>query len=278
VVRAFNAFRAHEMTDRAAALTYYLMMSLFPALLLAIALLGALGQAQTVNDIVDYLSRKGADPHLISAIRSALDAAIHATGGAISGALIAGIAGSLYGASGGFGAAGRALNAVYGVEENRPFVRRKLWEIANTLIVIAFAVVILVLIFLGGGAARDLFGTIGLGSTATAVWNIARWPAAIVLTMINYGFVYAVAPNLRPRRFRWASPGAAAGVLIWIVASAGFFIYIQHATHKTYGAFGAAVLLLLWLWLSSVAFLFGAELNLAVETRETDGAAPERSR
>jgi membrane protein len=263
-VRAFKSFQAHHMSDRAAGLTYYTMLSLFPALLLAIALLGALGQDRTVTDIVNYLSRKGLDPALASAIRTALIAAVHATGGAISGALIGGIAGSLYGASGGFGAAGRALNEVYGVEEDRPFLRRKALDIGATLVVIAFAVVVLVLIFLGGGAAHDLFATIGLGPTAT--------------TSLAYGFTYAFAPNVKPRRPRWISPGALAGVGIWILASGGFFIYIKYATHKTYGVFGAAVLLLLWLWLSSVALLFGAELNLAIETVKSAGRAQEPRR
>jgi membrane protein len=273
VVRAFKSFQAHHMTDRAAGLTYYAMLSLFPALLLAMALLGALGQEGTVSDIVDYLSRKGLDPGLASAIQSALSAAVNATGGAISGALIGGIAGSLYGASGGFAATGRALNEVYGVEEDRPFVRRKALDVGCTLVGIAFALVVLVLIFLGGGAAHDLFATIGLGSTATTVWNIARWPAAVVLAALAHGFIYAFAPNVKPRRWRWISPGALAGVGIWILASVGFFIYIKYATHKTYGVFGAAVLLLLWLWLSSVALLFGAELNLAIETAERAGSA-----
>jgi membrane protein len=276
LVRAFTAFREHQMTDRAAALTYYAMMSLFPALLLAIALLGALGQAQTVTDIVNYLARKGAAPELVSSIRTILSTAVDSTGGAISGALIAGLVGSVYGASGGFGAAGRALNAVYGVEDDRPFLRRKAWEIACTLVVILLAVTIVVLIFLGGGAARDLFGTIGLGSTATSIWNVARWPAAGALTMVAYGFVYAAAPNVRPRRFRSSSPGALAGVVIWILASAGFFIYIQYVTHHAYGVLGAAVLLLLWLWLSSVALLFGAEVNVVVETPVPSAPAPDR--
>ncbi len=110
------------------------------------------------------------------------------------------------------------------------------------------------------------------------MWNIARWPVAIVLASLAYGFTYAFAPNVKPRRPRWISPGALAGVGIWILASGGFFIYIKYATHKTYGVFGAAVLLLLWLWLSSVALLFGAELNLAIETVKSAGRAQEPRR
>jgi len=264
------------MTDHAAALTYYAMLSLFPALLLAIALLGALGQASTVTDIVHYLSRKGANHQLAAAVRTTLNTAVQSTGGAISGALVAGLVGALYGASGAFAAAGRALNAVYGVRETRGFIRRKLEDIASTLVMILLGVIILVLVFLGGGAAHDLFGVIGLGSTATAIWNVARWPAAVAVTTVAYGFVYAVAPNIKPRRFRWLSPGAIAGVLIWMAASAGFYVYIQHVTKSSYGAFGAAVLLLLWLWLSSVALLFGAELNLAIESAERGAPPPEQ--
>src|SRR5260370_7729284 len=141
----------------------------------------------------------GSDRGGASRVRTARVAAVAALGGAVSGALIGGIAGSLYGASGGFGAAGRALNEVYGVEEDRPFLRRKALDIGATLVVIAFAVVVLVLIFLGGGAAHDLFATIGLGPTATTVWNIARWPVAIVLPSLPYGFTSAFPPTLKPR-------------------------------------------------------------------------------
>jgi len=276
LVRAFKGFQEHGMSDRAAALTYYAMMSLFPALLVGIALLGALGQASTVNDIVHYLSRKGANPQLAGAIRTTLTTAVQSTGGAISGALVAGLVGALYGASGAFGAAGRALNAVYGVRETRGFIRRKAEDIGSTMVMILLGVVILVLVFLGGGVARDLFGTIGLGSTATTIWNIARWPAAVAVATVASGFVYAVAPNIKPRRFRWLTPGAMGGVLIWIAATAGFFIYIQHVTKSSYGAFGAAVLLLLWLWLTSVALLFGAEVNLAIESADRGGPPPEQ--
>jgi membrane protein len=264
------------MTDRAAALTYYAMMSLFPALLVGIALLGALGEKSTVTDIVRYLSRKGANHQLTGAIRTTLKTAVQSTGGTISLALVAGLALSMYGASGAFGAAGRALNVVYGVREDRGFIRRKVQAMGSSLVMIGLGVVALILIFLGGGAARDLFGTIGLGSTANTIWNVARWPAAFAVATVAHGYVYAMAPNIRPRRFRWISPGAIGGVLIWIVASVGFVVYIQHVTHNSYGAFGAAVLLLLWLWLSSVALLFGAELNLASERAERGSAVPER--
>jgi membrane protein len=256
--RAFKRFQADNMPDHAAALTYYVMMSLFPALLVCISLLGLLGSQSLVTDAVKYASQQGAPAEVTSALRASLSSTVKSAGGAVSVALVGGIAVALYGASGAFGGAGRALNAVYGVEETRSFVKHKLSDLAWTLIVIFLAIVSLFCVFLGEGLAKDLFGTIGLGDTAAQI-------------------LFAFAPNIQPRRRRIVSPGAVAGVLIWIVASAGFFLYVSNFGKygATYGAFAGAVILLLWLYISNIAFLFGAELNATVDGAH--GAAPGRS-
>jgi membrane protein len=180
---------------------------------------------------------------------------------------------ALNGASGGFGAAGRALNRVYAVDEDRGFVRRKLTDLGMTLIVVVLLLVVVVALFLGGGIARDLFGTVGLGGTAAAVWSVARWPLALGAALVVYALIYAFAPDIEPRRLRWLSPGAIAGVAIWILASVGFGLYVKHFSSygAAYGAAGAAIVLLLWLWLSSCAFLLGAELNAELERQERAG-------
>jgi membrane protein len=267
VKRAFATFRAHEMTDTAGTLTYFAMMSLFPALLLGVTLLGVFGQRSLVSDASDYLLRNGADPQTAAVVRQALQKVVSSSGGALGFALVLSIVLALNGASGAFAAAGRALNVVYGVEENRGFVRRKATDVACTLIVIFLFAVVLVALFLGGKIADDLLGKIGLGSTAKAIWSIARWPVALVAAMVGYGLVYAVAPNVVPRRYRWLTPGAAFGVVLWIVLSIAFAIYIRNfSTYgAAYGAFGAAIVLLLWMYLSANAFLFGAEVNAELE-------------
>ncbi|MDX6644236.1 MAG: rane protein [Solirubrobacteraceae bacterium] len=278
--RAFDRFRDHNMTDHAAALTYYALMSLFPALLVGVSLFGLLGEASTVDRIARYLGQHGADRATVDAIRGSLRTAQSSGGAGL--ALALGLAVALYGASGAFGATGRALNVALGVDENRGFVRRKLLDVGSTLIVIVLGVVALVLVFLGGGVARDLFDTLGLGSTAASVWSVARWPAALVVAMAIYGFVYWAAPDDRERPRRWITPGAAAGVTIWLLASAGFFFYVANfgKYNATYGAFAAAVILLIWLWLTNVALLFGAELNAELDPkrlpRNPAGAAGER--
>jgi membrane protein len=261
--RTFEKFQADAMTDYAAALTYFVMMSLFPALLVGISLLGLLGDQSLVTNAVQYAHDHGAPAEVASALRASLSSTVNGAGGAVSFALALGVLVAIYGASGAFGGAGRALNAVYGVEEGRGFVKHKLTDIAWTLVVIVLAVVALFSVFLGGGLAHDLFGTIGLGDTAVDIWRVARWFVAIAAVMSIYTVVYTFAPDVSPRRVRWISPGAGAGVLIWILASAGFFFYVSNFGKygATYGAFAGAVILLLWLYLSNLAFLFGAELN-----------------
>jgi len=170
-IRAFKKFQADEMTDRAAALTYYLMMSLFPALLVGVSLLGLIGNESLVEKAVDYARDNGAPAEVTDALQALLTKTVSAAGGAVSSALVLGVAVALYGASGAFGAAGRALNDVYDVKETRSFIPHKLADIGFTMLVIALALVALVSVFLGGNLAGDLFGTIGLGATAASY----RW-------------------------------------------------------------------------------------------------------
>lgn len=271
--RAFVVFRRHQMTDVAASLTYYAMMSLFPAIVLATSLFSLIGDRKTVADAVDYFARQGADQATLDTIRAVMNKLVTASGGAVSAALVVSVLIALNGASGAFGAAGRALNRIYGVDDDRSLVGRKLVDIGMTLVIVVVLLVAIAALFLGGGVAEDLLGSIGLGSAAATVWSIVRWPLALGAALLAYALIYAYAPDLEPRRLRWISPGAVAGVAIWIVASIAFGIYIKHfSTYgAAYGAAGAAIVLLLWLWLSSCAFLFGAELNAELERSRTAG-------
>jgi membrane protein len=277
LVQAFKKLQAEEMVDRAAALTYYMMMSLFPALLVGVSLLGLLGNESLVTKAVDYARDNGAPAEVTDALHALLTKTVGATGGAVSSALVLGVAVALYGASGAFGAAGRALNDVYDVRESRGFVMHKLADIGYTILVIALALVALVSVFLGGSLAGDLFGTIGLGDTAASIWRIARWAVAVGAVLAIYALVFAFAPAIDARRRRIVSPGGLVGVAIWIIASVGFFFYVSNFGKygATYGAFAGAVILLLWLYISSIAFLFGAELNSVVD-HEGRTAAPAR--
>jgi membrane protein len=263
------------MTDRAATLTYFAMMSLFPGLLVGVTLLGLFGQQGLVTEATNYLTDHGLDSDTAKVVTRVLRNMVNASGGALGVTLVVSVLLGLNGASGAFGAAGRALNVIYGVEESRGMVRRKVTDIATTLVVIVLFSVVLAAIFLGGQIADDLFGKIGLGSTAATIWSYARWPVALVAAMVAYGLVYGIAPNIVPRRIRWITPGAAVGVGLWIVLSLAFSIYVRNFSSygAVYGAFAAAIILLLWLYLSANAFLFGAELNAELE--RSVGAAPE---
>jgi membrane protein len=272
VVRAGKSFLAHQMTDRAATLTYYAMMSLFPALLVGVTLLGLVGQQSLVTDATNYLLDHGVDPSTANVVRRVLQNLVNTSGGALGVTLVISVALGLNGAAGAFGASGRALNVVYGAEESRGMVRRKLIDVAATLAVIVLFAVVLAAVFLGGQIAHDLFGKIGLGSTAASIWSYARWPVALVAATVAYGVVYGMAPDIEPRKVRWLTPGAVVGVVLWIALSLGFSIYIRNFSSygAAYGAFGAAIVLLLWLYLSANAFLFGAELNAELE-RSVEG-------
>jgi membrane protein len=263
------------MSDRAAGLTYYALMSLFPALLFAVAILGFFGQQGLITDAANYLRDAGAPSSVVDAVTGALKSAQNKRGTAV-GALVLGLATSLYGASGAFGAVGRALNVVWRVEEGRGFVRKKATDIVWTLLCLGLLLMTLVLVFLGGSLAADVFGAIGLGDTAAEIWNYIRWPLALCSMMLLYALIYYQAPNVEVRRFRLITSGTVFGVVTWILASAAFFIYVSNFSSygATYGAFAGAVILLVWLYLSSSVMLLGAELNAVIDLRRTPELSP----
>jgi membrane protein len=266
--RAFRRFQRDEMTQWGAALTYYSLLSLFPALLVGVAVLGVFGQEGLVADAADYLKSAGAPRETVDAVTSALESAQRERGTAL-GALVIGLATALYGASGAFGSVGAALNHVWRVEEGRGFVAHKLHDLLWTLALMALVLVTCVLVFLGGELAADVLGLLGLGDTAAAVWSVARWPAALLSATLIYAVVYYAAANVEVRRWQYITPGAVFGVVAWIGASAAFFVYVSElATYSaTYGAFATVVILLIWLWLTNVVLLFGAELNAVIDVR-----------
>jgi membrane protein len=271
--RAFQMFQAHGMTDWGASMTYYLVMSLFPGLLVVVSLLGLFGGQGLVTESVEYLRDAGAPREVVDSVESSLQGLVDSSGAKVGLGLIIGVALGLNGASGAFGAAGRALNTVYGVDEDRGFVRKKLQDLGWTTALLVLAIIALVSVLLGGTVAEDLFGTIGLGDTAATIWIYARWLVALAAMLLVFAIVYAYAPDLEHRRFRWISPGAVLGVIIWILGSAGFFFYVSNfgSYGATYGAFAGAIVLLLWLYLTSLAFLLGGELNGDIERAELAG-------
>jgi len=275
--RTLVSFYDDQMTHHAAALTYYGLMSLFPTLLVALALLGLLGQyPQTYDAIIGYL-REVAPPSVVAPLDTSLRGALQNKGTAASTFAIS-VALALYGTTGVLEAARRALNVVFEIDAGRSFLRRKTVDVASTFVLLALGVVSVVLVFVGGQFADDLLGFIGLGSTAAKIWSIARWPAGVVVAMLAFSFVYFVTPDVKQRSWRWVTPGAVAGVLLWLVASLGFSTYISTVADvgAIYGTFAAPIVLVAWMWLTNVALLFGAELNAEIEReKELDEGVPE---
>ena len=260
------SFYDDQMTHHAAALTYYALMSLFPAVLLALSLLGLLGQyPETYNAIVGYLE-EAAPASVVDPLDRSLRGALQSKGTAAT-ALVISVAVALYGTTGALEASRRALNVVFEVDGGRSFVRRKTIDVASTFVLMALVLASLVLAFVGGRFAEDLLGFIGLGSTAARAWNLARWPGAVAIAMLVFAFVYYVTPDVQQRSFRRVTPGAAVGVLLWLLASFGLSAYVSKVVDvgAVYGTFAGAILLVAWLWLTNVALLLGAELNAEIE-------------
>ena len=270
--RTVKSFYDDQMTHHAAALTYYSLMSLFPAVLLGLSLLGLVGQyPDTYDAIMGYL-RNVAPPAVLVPLDRSLRHALQAKGTATT-TLIISVALAFYGTTGVLEAARRALNVVFEVPGSRSFVRRKAIDVASTVVLMLLILTSLVLVFVGGRFAEDLLGFVGLGSTAARIWSIVRWPAAAAVAMLVFSFVYFVTPDVQHRAFRWVTPGAVVGVLLWLVTSFAFGIYLSRVADvgALYGAFAGAIVLLAWLWLTNVALLFGAELNAEIERQQELG-------
>jgi membrane protein len=259
--RSVVSFYHDQATHHAAALTYYALMSLFPLLLLAVSLLGVLGEfPSTYNAIVGHL--QGVVPAVtLAPLTAAVKAALRDRGTAAA-ALAVAVGTALYGGTGYLEAVRRALNVVFEAQQGRSFVRRKLIDVASLFVLLALLLTTLVLVFAAGGVAHRV-----LGPEAASVWRIARWPGAFASALLVFSFIYYVTPDVRHRAFRWIMPGAFAGVAVWLMASAAFSEYLANfkSFNVTYGSFAAAIILLVWLWLTNLALLLGAEINAQIE-------------
>jgi membrane protein len=266
VKRTLRSFYDDQMTHHAAALTYYGLMSLFPAALLGISLLGLLGQyPETYDAIMGYL-RDVAPGSAIAPLDDSLRTALRNKDTAAT-AVVVSVLVAFYGTTGALEASRRALNVVFEAGGGRSFWRRKAIDVASTFVLGALVLATLVMVFVGGRLAEDLLGFIGLGSTAAKVWSIVRWPGALAVTILIFSLIYYVTPDVRQRAFRWITPGAIVGVILWLGASIGFSAYLSNFAdlNAFYGAFAGAIVLVAWLWLTNVALLFGAELDAEIE-------------
>ena len=273
--RTVREFRADNLTDWAAALTYYAVLSIFPALLVLVSALGVIGESAT-QPLIDNVSEFAPGPAQ-EIVTSAIEN-IQQDQGAAGLLLIIGLLGAVWSASGYIGAFSRASNAIYEVEEGRPFWKLRPIQIALTLLMIVLLAIGSVAVVVTGPLAEEVGNLVGVGDTAVTVWDIAKWPVLALIVSFMFSVLYWGAPNVRQPGFRWITPGGILAVVLWIVASAAFALYVANfgSYNKTYGSLGGVIVFLIWLWISNIAVLLGAELNAELErARELESGVPE---
>ncbi|MBY0396938.1 MAG: YihY/virulence factor BrkB family protein, partial [Thermoleophilia bacterium] len=275
---AVREFREDNVTDWSAALTYYAMLALFPALIVLVALVGLLGQhPQTTNAILDVISEVGPEG-AADTFRDTVAGVVQDRGGA--GALVGlGLLGALWSASGYVGAFTRAQNAIWETEEGRPFWKLKPLQLLITLVAVLMLAAMAAAIVVSGPLAEAVGDRIGLGEAAVTAWDIAKWPVILAFAVILVALLYYATPNVRQPRFRWLTPGAALAIVAWIAASALFGLYVAFfgSYNATYGSLAGVVVLLLWLWITNNALLLGAELDAEIERQRELAAGREEA-
>jgi membrane protein len=276
VKRTVSEFRKDNLTDWAAALTYYAVLSLFPALIALISILGLVVDPKTITRVItDVVSQLGPSS-AVDTFKGPIEDISSNRSSALLG-LIVGVAVALWTASGYVGAFMRGSNAIYEREEGRPFYILRPLQILVTLVLVLMAALVVLALIATGPVAKAIGDAIGLGDTAVTVWNIAKWPVLLVVVMLMLAILYWPAPNAKQAGFRWVSPGAVLAVVVWIVASAAFAFYVANfgSYNKTYGALAGVIVFLVWMWITNLAVLLGAELNAETERgRELESGVP----
>jgi membrane protein len=275
--RAFKGYKKDNLSDWAAALTYYGVLSIFPMLAALVGILGFIGPSAT-QPLLDNLSTLAPGPAK-QIFTSAITNIQKNQAGAGIAAIVALVL-ALWSASGYVAAFMRASNAIYEVPEGRP-----IWKTAPTRLGLTVALVVLlvisgVMVVFTGGLATQAGNLLGLGNTFVTVWDIAKWPVLVLIVSFMLALLYWGAPNVKQPGFRWLSPGGLLGVVIWIVASAAFAFYVGNfgSYNKTYGALAGVIIFLVWLWISNLAVLFGAEFNAELDRAKAieEGHPPDR--
>ena len=270
--RTVKEFSEDNLTDWAAALTYYGILALFPALIGLVSIIGLLVDPKTLTDALTTVV-PGSAAHTLNPVIQQIAGSHRAAGFG----LVLGLVGAVWSASGYVGAFTRAANVVYETPEGRKIWKLKPLQLLVTLIGILFAAVIVAMLVLSGPVVNAVGQALGLGGTALTVWNVVKWPLMLVVLAVMIAVLYYSTPNVRLRGFRWVSPGAAVAILVAVVASALFAFYVGNfgSYNKTYGALAGVVVFLIWFWLINVALLFGIELDAEIErTKELKEGVP----
>jgi membrane protein len=272
--RTFTEFKADNLTDWAAALTYYGVLAIFPAIIALVSILGLIGHSATEPLISNLGKLAPGSVHQI--LTSAITGMQHSRGAA--GVLFfVGLGGAIWSASGYISAFMRASNAIYDIEEGRPFFITIPVRLAVTVVLLVLLAISALAVVLTGGLATQVGKILGIGSTAVTVWDIAKWPVLLLLVSFMFSILYWAAPNVKHPGFRWLSPGGVFAVAVWVIASGAFALYVANFSsyNKTYGTLAGVIIFLVWLWISNIAVLLGAEWNAEIErARQIEAGHP----
>jgi membrane protein len=278
VKRTFTEFSEDNMTDWAAALTYYGLLSLFPALIALVSIIGLVADpattTQKITQIVSQLSPGTASKTFAGPIQS-----ITAHRGTAGVLLVVSLATALWSASGYVGAFMRAANVIYETPEGRPFWKLRPLQVLVTLVMILLMALVALALALSGPIVKIVAQPLGIGNTAVQVWNYGKWPVLIVVVITMFSVLYYAAPNVKLRGFRWVTPGVVLALVVWLLASAGFALYVANfgSYDKTYGTLGGFVVFLVWMWITNVSLLLGMEVNAERERSRELAAGDTRA-
>lgn len=263
--KTLREFTKDQCPDLAAALTYYSVLSIFPALLALVSLLGIFGQAEKTTSALLEIVAGFAPAETVEAISQPVEQL--SSNSAAGFTLVFGILTALWSASGYVGAFGRAMNRVYEIDEGRPFVKLRGTMLAVTIATVLIVLVLSALLVLSGPVAESVGNAIGLGGAFLTAWNILKWPVILLLVILAIAILYYATPNVKQPKFRWMSLGSAIALVIFLLASLAFAFYVANFNNydKTYGAIGGVIVSLLWLWILNMSLLFGAEFDAEME-------------
>jgi membrane protein len=272
--RTVREFQDDNLTDWAAALTYYGVLALFPGLIVLVSILGLIGSSAT-QPLIDNLADVAPGPAqdiFTKAIENIEDSQ-----GAAGLFFVIGLLGALWSASGYIGAFMRAANVIYDIDEGRPFWKTLPVRVGLTVLLMLLTAATAIGVTVSGGLAQQIGNLIGLGDTAVDIWGYAKWPVLLLIVSLMFAVLYWAAPNVKQPGFRWITPGGILAVLGWVVASLAFAFYVGNfgSYNKTYGALAGPIIFLIWLWISNVMILLGAELNAELGRRRAIEAGLE---
>ncbi|WP_127572138.1 YihY/virulence factor BrkB family protein [Georgenia faecalis] len=270
--KTIREFLSDQCTDLAAALTYYAVLSIFPALIALVSLLSLVGQAQSTTDTILDMASDFVPEDALEQLRPIIESLTSAPGAGL--ALIIGLLTALWTASNYVNAFGRAMNRIYEVPEGRPVWKLRPIMYGITALLLVLVALVGLMLVLSGPVAQAVGDAVGLGSTAVTVWNIAKWPVVLLAIIVIVALLYYFTPNVKQPKFRWISVGAVIAIVVAIIASVGFGFYVSKfgSYDATYGALAGVIIFLFWLWIMNAVLLFGAELDAELErARELQG-------